>query len=80
LGLGLLVTPQAERVGSSDVDEAIMDRLRRHHGLIIGAPTAERLKIELASAVEPKEAARTLTIKGRDVQTGTPRAIDVTSE
>jgi rod shape-determining protein MreB len=57
-----------------------MDRLRRHHGLIIGAPTAERLKIELASAVEPKDPARTLTVKGRDVQSGTPRAADVSSE
>jgi rod shape-determining protein MreB len=57
-----------------------MDRLRRHHGLIIGAPTAERLKIELGSAIEPKDAARTLTVKGRDVQMGTPRAADVTSD
>ena len=80
VALGMIVYAQAERVGSSDIDEAIMDRLRRHHGLIIGAPTAERLKIELGSAVEPKEAARTLTVKGRDVQTGTPRATEVTSE
>jgi rod shape-determining protein MreB len=76
----MIVYAQAERVGSSDIDEAIMDRLRRHHGLIIGAPTAERLKIELGSAIEPKDAARTLTVKGRDVQTGTPRATEVTSE
>src|SRR5918997_1495831 len=80
IALGMIVYAQAERVGSSDIDVAIMDRLRRHHGLIIGAPTAERLKIELASAIEPKDAARTLTVKGRDVQSGTPRAAEVTSD
>ena len=80
VALGMIVYAQAERVGSSDIDEAIMDRLRRHHGLIIGAPTAERLKIELGSATEPKDATRTLSVKGRDVQSGTPRAADVTSE
>ncbi len=77
---GMIVYAQAERVGSLDIDEAIIDRLRRHHGLIIGAPTAEHLKKELGSAVEPVNPARSLSVKGRDVQTGAPRAVDVTSE
>ncbi|MGH9901286.1 MAG: rod shape-determining protein [Pyrinomonadaceae bacterium] len=76
---GSIVYAQAERIGSSDIDAAIIDYLRRHHGLVIGAPTAERLKIELASAVEPAEPSRRVPVKGRDVQTGSPRAIDVTS-
>ncbi|MGH9944635.1 MAG: rod shape-determining protein, partial [Pyrinomonadaceae bacterium] len=57
----------------------IMDRLRRHHGLIIGEPTAKRLKLDLASAIEPADPTRSVTVKGRDVQTGTPRAAEVTS-
>ena len=77
---GMIVYAQAERVGSLDIDEAIIDRLRRHHGLIIGAPTAEMLKKELGSAVEPQNPARSLSVKGRDVQTGAPRAVDVSSE
>jgi rod shape-determining protein MreB len=77
---GMIVYAQAERVGSIDIDEAIIDRLRRHHGLIIGAPTAETLKKELGSAVEPANPSRSMSVKGRDVQTGTPRAVDVTSE
>ncbi len=76
---GSIVYAQAERIGSFDIDAAISDRLRRHHGLIIGAPTAERLKIELASAIEPVNPARSMTVKGRDVQGGTPRAVEVTS-
>jgi rod shape-determining protein MreB len=77
---GMIVYAQAERVGSLDIDEAIIDRLRRHHGLIIGAPTAEALKKELGSAVEPANPGRSQSVKGRDVQTGAPRAVDVTSE
>src|ERR687894_709137 len=67
---GMIVYAQAERVGSMDIDEAIINRLRRHHGLIIGMPTAEALKKELGSAVEPANPARSLSVKGRDVQTG----------
>lgn len=80
VALGSLIYSQAERIGSTDIDEAIMNRLRRHHGLIIGAPTAERLKIELGSAIEPANPALSLTVKGRDVQTGAPRAVEITSE
>jgi len=67
-------------VGSLDIDEAVADRLRRHHGLLIGAPTAESLKIKLGSAVEPRVPSVAMTVKGRDVQTGAPRAVEVTSE
>src|SRR3712207_1372869 len=77
---GQIVYSRAERIGSIDIDNAIIDRLRRHHGLIIGAPTAERLKIELGSAIEPENPARSQTVKGRDVQEGTARAVEVTSE
>lgn len=76
---GSIVYSQAERIGSADIDAAIVDRLRRHHGLIIGAPTAERLKIDLGSAMEPVDPSRHVTVKGRDVQEGTPRAVEVTS-
>jgi rod shape-determining protein MreB len=77
---GSIVYSQAVRIGSNDIDAAIMDRLRRHLGLIIGAPTAERLKIELGSAIEPADPARSINVRGRDVQEGAPKAIDITSE
>jgi rod shape-determining protein MreB len=76
---GTLVHAHAERIGSSDIDAAIMDRLRRHRGLGIGLPTAERLKIELGSAIAPPDPALKINVKGRDVQTGSPDAIDVTA-
>jgi rod shape-determining protein MreB len=77
---GMIVYAQAERVGSIDIDEAIVRRLRRHHGLIIGEPTAESLKKELGSAVEPSNPALSISVRGRDVQTGAPRAAVITSE
>jgi rod shape-determining protein MreB len=77
---GTIIHSHAERVGSTDIDEAVVDRLRRHHGLIIGRPTAERLKFELVSAIEPSDPSRRLSVKGRDVQTGAPRAVEITSE
>jgi rod shape-determining protein MreB and related proteins len=76
---GTIVHAHAERIGSSDIDAAIVDRLRRHRGLTIGPATAERLKLELGSAVLPEDQERRLTVKGRDVQTGNPGAIDVTA-
>lgn len=76
---GTIVHARAERIGSSDINAAIIDHVRRHRGLTIGAPTAERLKLELATASLPKDLGRELTIKGRDVQTGSPGAIEITA-
>jgi rod shape-determining protein MreB and related proteins len=76
---GAIIASRAERVGSSDIDGAIMDRLRRHRGLTIGAQTAERLKLELSSATEPVNPQETINVRGRDVQTGSPDAADVTA-
>jgi rod shape-determining protein MreB len=76
---GSIIASRAERIGSSDIDLAIMDRLRRHHGLTIGVQTAERLKLELSSAIEPFDPSRKLNVRGRDVQTGSPGAVDITA-
>ena len=76
---GSIIASRAERIGSSDIDAAIMDRLRRHHGMTIGIPSAERLKLELSSAIEPKDPDKKIEVRGRDVQTGGPSAVDITA-
>ena len=76
---GSIIASRAERIGSSDIDVAIMDRLRRHRGLTIGAQTAERLKLELSSAIEPQHPDKKINVRGRDVQTGSPGAVDITA-
>src|SRR5216683_185926 len=76
---GSIVASRAERIGSSDIDVAIMDRLRRHRGLTIGIQSAERLKLDLSSAIEPREPNKKINVRGRDVQTGSPGAVDITA-
>ncbi len=76
---GSIINSRAERFGSSDIDAAIMNFVRRHRGLTIGASTAERLKLELGSALEPSDPEQKIDVRGRDVQTGAPGAVDVTA-
>src|SRR5262249_20964840 len=47
--------------------------------MAIGVQTAERLKLELASATLPADLSRSMSISGRDVLTGSPAAIEITS-
>jgi rod shape-determining protein MreB and related proteins len=76
---GSIIASRAERIGSGDIDLAIMDRLRRHRGLTIGVQTAERLKLELSTAIEPEDPNKKVNVRGRDVQTGSPAAVDITA-
>ena len=76
---GDIVHATAERIGSSDVNTAIINHVRRHRGLAIGVQTAERLKVELASAILPADLTRSTSISGRDVLTGSPAAIEITA-
>jgi rod shape-determining protein MreB and related proteins len=76
---GAIVHARAERIGSEDINAAIVDHLRRHRGLIIGPETSERLKLELASATLPGDLAEEMTVKGIDVLTRSPAALEITS-
>lgn len=76
---GKLIRSCAERIGSSSINTALINHVRRHRGLLVGAKSAERLKLELASAVVPANLAQEIPIKGRDVLTGMPRSIAITA-
>jgi rod shape-determining protein MreB len=76
---GAIVHARAERIGSEDINAAIVNHVRRHRGLIIGPQSAERLKLELASATLPNDLAEEMMIKGLDVLTRSPDAIDITA-
>lgn len=72
ISLGNTVYARAIRVAGDDMDAAIVAHVRGAHQLIIGDPTAERLKIEIGSAVsDQREPA--LAVKGRCVTKGIPR-------
>jgi rod shape-determining protein MreB len=76
---GLIVHSRSERIGSREINVALFNHIRRHRGLQIGEETTEHLKTRFASAVLPKDLARHVIVRGRDVQTGRPSAIELTS-
>lgn len=76
---GKIIRSRAERIGSAYINAALINHVRRHRGLLIGAKSAERLKLELASAIVPKDLAREIPINGRDVLTGMPRSVEITA-
>lgn len=79
VGNGAIIHSRSERIGSADINTAIINHVRRHRGLAIGPPSAERVKLELASATLPQDLGRDLTVRGRDVVTGSPGAISLTA-
>jgi rod shape-determining protein MreB and related proteins len=79
LSLGSLAYSHSFRVGGDKMDEAISSFVRRHHKLLIGEPTAERIKEEIGSATKPPDGTgRTIPVKGRDIVRGIPREIMIT--
>jgi rod shape-determining protein MreB and related proteins len=76
---GTVVHSRSERIGSYNVNIAIADHLRRHRGLQVGEESIEMMKRNFASAMLPEELSKTYTIRGRDVQTGSPGAVELTS-
>jgi rod shape-determining protein MreB len=78
LSLGGIVTSTSVRVAGNKIDQAIIDFIRRKHGLAIGDRTAEEIKITIGSAVAVSEE-ESMEIKGRDMIQGLPRMITVTT-
>jgi rod shape-determining protein MreB and related proteins len=79
ISLGGVVALEAVRVGSFDIDEAIKNYVRREHGVAIGERTAEEIKIQIGSA-EPGIDDRSADIRGRDLVSGLPKTVRLTSE
>ena len=74
MSLGETVAAQSLRCGGDAMDQAIADWVRRQHGLRIGPPAAERLRLEAGSAM-PLVPEPTAELSGVDVSTGLPRKI-----
>jgi rod shape-determining protein MreB len=76
ISLGGIVHARSVRIGGDSMDEAIVAYIRRHHNLLIGESTAERIKKTIGSAIKPeKGAGKTMSIKGRDLVNGIPKEI-----
>jgi len=81
LSLGGVVCTRSIRVAGNDFDEAIIRHVRKVYNLMIGECTAEELKIGIGTAYpKAKEPGASMQIRGRDLVTGLPKTIEVTSE
>jgi rod shape-determining protein MreB len=76
ISLNGVVFNHSIRIASNEMDEAIIQYLKKKYNLLIGERTAEQVKIELGSAY-PLDESLTMEIKGRDLREGIPRTIVV---
>ena len=79
ISLAGIVYSKAVRVAGNEMDEAIIQYLKRKYNLLIGERTAEQIKIDLGSAYPLKEEIR-MDIKGRDLVEGVPKNLSVTDD
>ena len=78
LSLRGLAYSNSVRVGGDKMDEAISSYIRRHHNLLIGETTSERIKHSIGTAVAPADGiGLTLAVKGRDLINGVPKEIEI---
>jgi rod shape-determining protein MreB len=78
ISLNGIVYAASVRIGGDKLDEAIIQYVRRHYGMLIGEATAERIKIEIGSAY-PGEQIRDLIVRGRNLSEGVPRSFTLNS-
>ena len=78
ISLGGIVVSQSIRVGGDELDEAIIEHVKREYKLMIGSQTAEEVKLEIGSASELPEEVEA-EIRGRDLVTGLPKTVVLSS-
>ena len=79
LSLADISVCESLRVAGDDMDEAIVNHMKRTYNLMIGPQMSERIKIEIGSAA-PLPEEKTMDVRGRDMISGLPRQTTVTSE
>jgi rod shape-determining protein MreB len=79
ISLGGIVTAQSVRVAGDELDDAILQFLKKEFSLAVGERTAEEIKLHMGSAW-PLDEELTADIRGRDLISGLPRTLEVTTE
>jgi rod shape-determining protein MreB and related proteins len=77
ISLGGIVYSRSVRVGGDKMDEGIINYIRRHHNLLIGESSAERIKLDIGAACPPddEDEGPYREVKGRDLLNGVPREV-----
>jgi rod shape-determining protein MreB and related proteins len=78
ISLGGIVASTSVKVAGNKLDHAIAEYIKKHYNLAIGDRTAEDIKIQIGSAI-PLADELTMDIKGRDLMTGLPRVLTLSS-
>jgi rod shape-determining protein MreB len=79
ISLAGIVFSRSVRVAADEMDEAIIQYMKRSYNLMIGERTAEQIKIEVGAAI-PLDEPLTMEVKGRDLVAGLPKTLTVNSE
>ena len=79
ISLGGTVVSTSVKIAGDDFDEAIVRYMRKKHNLLIGERTAEEIKIAIGSAY-PRPEMTTMDVRGRNLVTGLPKTMTVTSD
>jgi rod shape-determining protein MreB len=79
ISLGGIVTAQSIRVAGDELDDAVLQYVKKEFSLAIGDRTAEEIKIQMGSAW-PMEEELSADIRGRDLISGLPRTVEITTE
>ncbi len=78
ISLGGIVTARSIRVGGDELDESIVQYIKREYNLMIGERTAEEVKVAIGSAF-PKTKEEKMHVRGRDLVSGLPKTLEITS-
>jgi rod shape-determining protein MreB len=76
ISLGGIVTSRSIRVGGDEMDEAIIQYIKRTYNLMIGERTAEEVKVTIGAAIAPA-VDQTMEIRGRDLVSGLPKTLTI---
>ena len=79
ISLGGIVVSESIRVGGDEMDDGIVNYVKREYKLMIGQQTAEEIKLEIGSAFKLPEEVQA-EVRGRDLVTGLPKTVVLTSE
>ncbi len=79
ISLGGIVFAKSIRIGGDEMDEAIIEYMKKNYNLMIGERTAEEIKIKIGSAY-PQEEEMEMEVKGRDLIVGLPKHVKITSQ
>src|SRR5690625_41348 len=78
ISFGGVVSSSAVRIGGDNLDEDIIQMIRKKHSILVGERTAENIKTEIGYA-HPDHSEAKMEVRGRDMVTGLPKTVEISS-